>query len=137
MNYAIIAAGEGSRLAAEGVDAPKPLVKIGGETLLERLVGIFLRCGAQSISIIVSARNEEVIAHANEIAARSAVPVNVVVKNTPDSMHSFAEVTRGMCGKFCVTTVDTVFNTAEFERYINAFESDDIADGYMADLLCR
>ena len=49
MNYAIIAAGEGSRLAAEGVDAPKPLVKIGGETLLERLVGIFLRCGAESI----------------------------------------------------------------------------------------
>lgn len=132
MNYAIIAAGEGSRLAAEGVDAPKPLVKIGGETLLERLVGIFLRCGAESISIIVSARNEEVIAHANEIAARSAVPVIVVVKNTPDSMHSFAEVTRGMCGKFCVTTVDTVFSTAEFERYINAFESDDIADGYMA-----
>ncbi len=70
MNYAIIAAGEGSRLAAEGVDAPKPLVKIGGETLLERLVGIFLRCGAESINIIVSARNEEVIAHANEIAAR-------------------------------------------------------------------
>lgn len=132
MNYAIIAAGEGSRLAAEGVQAPKPLVKLGGETLLERLTGIFTRCGAESISIIVSERSDEVIEAAKAIAARSEVPVRVVVKTTPDSMHSFAEVTAGFEGKFCVTTVDTVFDPAEFARYIKAFESDTLADGYMA-----
>ena len=31
MTYAIIAAGEGSRLAAEGLNVPKPLVRVAGE----------------------------------------------------------------------------------------------------------
>ena len=34
MKYAIIAAGEGSRLAREGIWEPKPLVEVGGERLL-------------------------------------------------------------------------------------------------------
>lgn len=34
MEYAVIAAGEGSRLAREGVVYAKPLVPVGGEPLL-------------------------------------------------------------------------------------------------------
>ena len=41
MKFAIIAAGEGSRLAREGVDLPKPLVTVGGEPMIERLARIF------------------------------------------------------------------------------------------------
>ena len=37
MKYAIIAAGEGSRLAAEGVAEHKPLVRVHGECLVDRL----------------------------------------------------------------------------------------------------
>ena len=37
MKYAIIAAGEGSRLQQEGIDLPKPLVPIGGEAMNDRL----------------------------------------------------------------------------------------------------
>ena len=37
MKYAIIAAGEGSRLAREGIWEPKPLVEVGGERLIDRL----------------------------------------------------------------------------------------------------
>ena len=40
MQYAIIAAGEGSRLCHEGIAAPKPLVKVGGECLIDRLVAL-------------------------------------------------------------------------------------------------
>ena len=54
MNYAIIAAGEGSRLAQEGVAKPKPLVELSGEPMIGRLISIFLRCNAESISIIVN-----------------------------------------------------------------------------------
>lgn len=36
MKFAIIAAGEGSRLAAEGITLPKPLVEVGGEPLIDR-----------------------------------------------------------------------------------------------------
>jgi len=42
MKYAIIAAGEGSRLAAEGVESPKPLVKIRHERLIDRLIRVFM-----------------------------------------------------------------------------------------------
>lgn len=132
MDFAIIAAGEGSRLAAEGIDMPKPLVKLGGRTLLQRLLEIFESAGAENVSIIVNSRTEMLPAYARKLAAKAAVPVRVIVKNTPDSMHSFAEVTSGIKGRFCVTTVDTVFSPEEFRRYIVAFESDEAADGYMA-----
>ena len=56
MNYAIIAAGEGSRLAQEGVTLPKPLVKLNGKEMVRRLIDIFLKNDADSISVIV---NEE------------------------------------------------------------------------------
>ena len=47
MKYAIIAAGEGSRLAEEGVAEPKPLVRLGSECLIDRLLRIpRVRCTA-------------------------------------------------------------------------------------------
>ena len=42
MNYAIIAAGEGSRLVQEGVTLPKPLVKLNGVEMIRRLIDIML-----------------------------------------------------------------------------------------------
>lgn len=48
-------------------------------------------------------------------------------------MHSFYEVSRGFTdGKFVLTTVDTIFRPEDFRRYVEAFEADDKADGYMA-----
>ena len=41
MKFAIIAAGEGSRLAQEGVKQPKPLVPLHGTPLIECLIKIF------------------------------------------------------------------------------------------------
>ena len=41
MNYAIIAAGEGSRLVQEGVAVPKPLVDLDGRPMIRRLIDIF------------------------------------------------------------------------------------------------
>ena len=43
MKFAIIAAGEGSRLAMEGIEEPKPLIKIQGVPIIERLVKIFAK----------------------------------------------------------------------------------------------
>ena len=54
MNSAIIAAGEGSRLAEEGDKKPKPLVELNGEPRIGRLINVFTRCNAESISIIVN-----------------------------------------------------------------------------------
>ena len=59
MKFAIIAAGEGSRLAQEGVKEPKPLIKLQGIPIIERLVMLFASLGAKSICIIVNTRQPE------------------------------------------------------------------------------
>ena len=131
MNYAIIAAGEGSRLAQEGVKKPKPLVELNGEPMIGRLINVFTRCNAESISIIVNNEMKEVKAYLDTL--NPGVPFNVVVKSTPSSMHSFFALSRVMQkGKFCLTTVDTIFREDDFARYIAAFEADTVSDGMMA-----
>lgn len=131
MNYAIIAAGEGSRLAQEGVQKPKPLVELNGEPMVERLMRIFERCNAESISIIVNEYMIQVREFLDTL--HLDVPLNVVVKTTPSSMHSFWELSKVMQpGKFCLTTVDTIFREQDFARYIAAFEADTVHDGLWA-----
>lgn len=131
MNYAIIAAGEGSRLAQEGVKKPKPLVELNGEPMIGRLINVFTRCNAESISVIVNNEMKEVKAYLDTL--NPGVPFNVVVKSTPSSMHSFFELSRVMQkGKFCLTTVDTIFREEDFAKYIAAFEADTSSDGMMA-----
>lgn len=131
MNYAIIAAGEGSRLVQEGVKQPKPLVRLNGVPMIKRLIDIFMRCDATSLSIIINEEMTEVRQYLETLEI--PVPFRLIVKSTPSSMHSFYEVSRHFeNGKFCLTTVDTIFHEEEFRQYIKAFEQDDQADGYMA-----
>ena len=131
MNYAIIAAGEGSRLVSEGVALPKPLVNLNGTPMIRRLIDIFLSCDAESISIIVNNEMTEVREYLEALSL--PVPLHLTVKSTPSSMHSFFEVSRAFdSGKFILTTVDTIFREEEFRHYVEAFAADDSADGYMA-----
>lgn len=131
MNYAIIAAGEGSRLAQEGVAKPKPLVDICGEPMIGRLINLFCRCNAESISIIVNEQMTEVREYIECLSLD--IPLNLVVKTTPSSMHSFFELSRVIPkGRFCLTTVDTIFREQDFRPYIEAMEADERYDGMMA-----
>ena len=131
MNYAIIAAGEGSRLAQEGVAKPKPLVDICGEPMIGRLINLFCRCNAESISIIVNEQMTEVREYIESLSLD--IPLNLLVKTTPSSMHSFFELSRVIPkGRFCLTTVDTIFREQDFRPYIEAMEADERYDGMMA-----
>lgn len=131
MNYAIIAAGEGSRLAQEGVAKPKPLVDICGEPMIGRLINLFCRCNAENISIIVNEQMTEVREYIESLSLD--IPLNLVVKTTPSSMHSFFELSRVIPkGRFCLTTVDTIFREQDFRPYIEAMEADERYDGMMA-----
>ncbi|MBP5316059.1 MAG: NTP transferase domain-containing protein [Muribaculaceae bacterium] len=131
MNYAIIAAGEGSRLVSEGVAKPKPLVNLNGTPMIRRLIDIFLSCYAEEISIIVNNEMTEVREYLESLLL--PVPLHLTVKSTPSSMHSFYEVSRKFNGgKFVLTTVDTIFREDDFRGYVEAFAADGDADGYMA-----
>ncbi|MBE6303720.1 MAG: NDP-sugar synthase [Bacteroidales bacterium] len=122
MKFAIIAAGEGSRLAQEGVKQPKPLVLLHGVPIIERLIKIFNRHNAESISIIINSQQPRTLSLLEKLSKE--YPLNIVVKDTPSSMHSLYELREYLKGgKFCLTTVDTIFREEEFTDYINTFES--------------
>ena len=131
MKFAILAAGEGSRLAQEGIELPKPLVKINGEAMIDRLIRIFNECKAEEIYIITN--NLTPLTQNHLRLLQEANPkIHLIVKTTPSSMHSFYELSKIMgSGKFCLTTVDTIFREDEFKQYITAWNQAEL-DGIMA-----
>lgn len=132
MNFAIIAAGEGSRLVQEGIALPKPLVNLCGKPMIRRLIDIFLENNAETISVIVNEQMTEVRDFLFNLKNELPVPLNIVVRSTPSSMHSFYEVSSVFpeSGKFILTTVDTIFRPGDFSDYVRMFEESD-ADGAM------
>lgn len=136
MKYAIIAAGEGSRLASEGIQASKPLVEVHGEKLIDRLVRVFLDNGATEIVVICNDLTHLVEQHLKDLQAHGlagrAVPLRYLVKSTPSSMHSFHAISPYLTdGKFVLTTVDTIFREEDFGRYVKAFQDSDDVDALM------
>ena len=131
MRFAVIAAGEGSRLAQEGVEQPKPLVPVCGEPMIERLLRIFVDCGATEIVVIVNEWSTAVREHLEQM--KLPVPLRLVVKTTPSSMHSLHALSPYLRGeRFCLTTVDTIFREEEFKKYIRHFQEAKDIDGCMA-----
>lgn len=135
MNFGIIAAGEGSRLVEEGVAYPKPLVPLGGRPMIGRLIDIFIKNGAERIAIIVNEQMTEVREFLFSLRDKLEIELDIVVKSTPSSMHSFYEVAHLLdgYGRFIATTVDTIFHEDDFRRYVSAFSSaPEEIDGMMA-----
>ena len=133
MKFAIIAAGDGSRLAQEGVTEPKPLVKVRGERLIDRLIRIFMGNNATEIVVICNEQMSDVASHLKMIQDEGLnglhVPLRFVIKSTPSSMHSFYELRHFLRDEpFILTTVDTIFDESEFHDYVLSFQ-DKIAQG--------
>lgn len=133
MKFAILAAGEGSRLATEGIKEPKPMVTLQGEPMLDRLIRIFESCGAETIAVITNDLSLQTQTHVRQLQAKGH-PIQLVVQTTPSSMHSFHALMPLLGeGRFILTTVDTIFSEDEFHRYIQAFSHADASlDGMMA-----
>ena len=124
MKYAIIAAGEGSRLAQEGISSPKPLVRVGGEHLIDRLIRVFMQNGATEIVAICNEQMTEVRQHLEQVSSSGTCPLKFIVKSTPSSMHSMWELSRWLDDEpFVLTTVDTIFREREFADYVQHFQS--------------
>lgn len=147
LHYALIAAGEGSRLREEGVMTPKPLVKIQGEPMIGRLIRIFVQNGAKSISVICNEQMLEVRRYLESLRESDLLktesgngqecycPLNIIVQTTASSMHSLAALKNVIPdGKFCLTTVDTIFQEQDFSSFIRFFATMDIGkdDGLFA-----
>lgn len=119
MHYAILAAGEGSRL---GSVSAKPLVTINGKTLSERMLEIIARRpDVQSVSIICNSEKPEIEAHLRSL--KLPFELNIIPAHTPSAAHSLEIVTRDIPRdeKLVGLTVDTVFELQDFNDYLDAF----------------
>lgn len=132
MIYAIIAAGEGSRLLQEGVKGPKPMVRVNGEMLIDRLLRIFMNNRAEKIVVIVNDHSRELVEHLQGL--NLAVPLQLVIKSTPSSFHSFYELLQADndIEELCLATTDSIFDESEFSLYIDEFENGSQSDGLFA-----
>jgi choline kinase len=112
---AILAAGRGERLRAQGPDLPKPLVKLDGETLLARQARVLLEAGVDRVVAVV---NSETAALLERDAAALPKRLTIVVRDTPNSMETLFQLGEHLSTRwFLAATVDAVLARGEMQRF--------------------
>lgn len=110
MKAGVIAAGLGERFRRAGIETPKPLIEVGGRTLLARAIEAAAEAGADEIALIVNAESPEVARVVRD--TRWPRPVALTVKTTPSSMESFFALEPSLRNaSFLLLTVDAIVPT--------------------------
>lgn len=131
MKLLIIAAGEGSRLRQEGLLTPKPLIQIQGKPLVERWIDMAINHSISEVCIIVNDIYPELKTYF--YSNSFSIPIHLVVKTTPSSLHSFYELRHFVKNEsFILTTVDPVFSEESFASYLHHISQLPKTDGMMA-----
>lgn len=130
IRFAIIAAGEGSRLNSEGLTHSKPMVPLNGTPMIVRLIDIFMSVGADRIAVIINPDSTDAAACLERLKSMG-YPLDVVIKRTASPMHSLYELSPFLGdGFFCATTVDTVFSEKALAGLVSGLGHDGY-DGIM------
>lgn len=113
----ILAAGFGSRLREGGVDLPKPLQVVRGETLLVRTVTTLAAAGIEDVWVVVGFRADELEAAIAADAARWAaagVRVHTILNPEFDKANGVSVLcARGVvAGPFLLSMSDHVYDVA-------------------------
>ena len=115
---AIIAAGRGERLReSTRTDLPKPLIELGGETMLARQAAAMLAAGADSIIAIINSETARIAEQ-----TKLAIPdrVRIVVRDTANSMETMLALNEFLDpGWFLAATVDAIIPQTELIRFVN------------------
>ena len=116
MKAGIISAGIGQRLAQEGISVPKPLVTVGGEPMIARVIHAAARLKATSVACIVNDLHPEV---SDYLRSRSwPVPLELIVKTTASSLESLFTIAPLLDKEpFLLFTVDSIFPFEALERF--------------------
>jgi NDP-sugar pyrophosphorylase family protein len=114
LSGAIIAAGRGERLRATVAGVPKPLVKLGGETLLARQAREMRAAGLDPIHVIVNTETARLMRD-------FAIPVetDLLVRDTANSMESLLALGERIApGRFALATVDAVLGPGRLDEFL-------------------
>lgn len=131
MKYVILAAGQGSRFVKEGVNTPKPMVEILGRPMIERLIGVLMECGAESIHIVTNSKMDALNSHLNKLKNEKNLPLDIRPIVSDNSFYSLSEACKGVDGKFIAMTTDAIFPTDEFKKYVKAVKDCEPAEVVM------
>lgn len=118
----VIAAGRGDRLR-HGTHPLKPLVRVAGQTLIERVLSSLAETGPSEVVVIV---NEASLAVKDHVTSRRwPFQLRWIVESTPSSMHSFLRVVETLAagdrtGSFLISTVDTIAAPGAFATFAAA-----------------
>lgn len=116
----IFAAGRGERLRG-GTEPLKPLVKVGGQTLIEHVLHSMAGAGVGEVVVIV---NQDSVAVRDYVTAQTwPFRMRWIIESTASSMHSFLRLVEtlgsdGDEGPFLLSTVDTVAGAQTYARFI-------------------
>lgn len=129
MKLAIIAAGDSTRLKAEGIGSHKALIHIGDESIIERNIRIAKQAGFSQIAAIINDHSPEL---KDYFTRDHGIGIELLVKSTPSSMHSLFELSSLLADdNFLLTTCDSVYSQSEFNSFIR-YAAGKNADGVMA-----
>ena len=124
----ILAAGRGERLRSSA--DLKPLARVGGTTLIERVLHSIGEAGATEVAVIINEDSEAVRDHV--VKSNWPFALRWIVETTPTSMHSFLRLVEtlaadGNDGPFLLSTVDTVARPNAYADFIARARHDDAA----------
>lgn len=115
----IIAAGEGSRLRAAGIDTPKPLVEVAGRPLIGWVADNFRAAGICRLAVIFNENGGDCARWLRENA--NGLDIDLVIETTPSSYASFAIVAQRLTGgRALISTVDAWISGDDFRAFVRA-----------------
>jgi len=133
MNLGVIAAGDGQRLKDEGISVPKPLIKVDGYTLLERILLLTRKFDFESVNFIINSDFEKDIEESGIFEKHSDIKGSVIFGTTRSSLHSLNKMKDLLSdSNFCLMTIDSIFDDAEFALFLKQAEGINGYDGLIA-----
>jgi len=113
----IIAAGEGSRLRADGYRVSKPMVPVGGRPLIAHALDRFRLAGIRQLTIVVNEDSDDCRQWLKDHAR--GFDLDMIVRSTPSSYATFRLVAdRLVDTPAVITTVDTIMPVDQFEIFV-------------------
>lgn len=121
MKAAVIAAGEGSRLAASRPEAVKPMIVVAGKPLIHWVVDGLRAAGARTVTVLTNSRGGAVAPYLT--AAFPDLTFDFVTADTASSFESFRLVSLRLAktaDRFVVSTVDALIRPDDVKRFVGA-----------------
>lgn len=115
----IIAAGEGSRLRADGWRVSKPMVPVLGRPLIEHTLDRFRTAGIRCLTIIINEMSDDCRRWLQDRAGE--LDIDLIIRSTPSSYASFRIVAERLSGSpVIITTVDSIMPQNDFLGFVTA-----------------